>query len=55
MLGGFPSATDQYKLTAVYAPLTFHRWAKLFKAKLKDKFPFQFFKSSKNFPFPLKF
>ena len=45
----------QYKLTAVYAPLTFHRWAKLFKAKLKDKFPFQFFKSSKNFPFPLKF
>ena len=45
----------QYKRTAVYAPLTFHRRAKLFKAKLKHKFPFQFFKSSKNFPFPLKF
>ena len=45
----------RYKLTAVYAPLTFQRRSKLFKAKLKDKFPCQFFKSSKNFPLPLKF
>ena len=50
-LFGFPLAT----VDTTAALLTFQRWAKLLKAKLRDKFPFQFFKSSKNFPFPLKF